>query len=89
MPFKTKKQKAHSAKNRISFTDSGFLTYKNTFETKAVPAVKTTDYRAAVSIIDDAEHTGMRKELAKIFLLSSVIIGLQLALKVSDIPLFG
>lgn len=89
MPFKTKKQKAHAAKNRVSVTESGFLTYQNTINTKAVEIDKKSDYRISARTIDESQHKGVRRELAKIFLLSSLIIGLQLALKASSLPVFN
>jgi len=88
MPFKTKKKKQHASKNRISLNDSGTLTYTNTLSAGDHAQHQSPRLVREVDTIGGNDHVQMKKELARIFLLSSLIIGLQLALKASNLPLF-
>lgn len=89
MPFKTKRRKI-ATKNRIIFTGSGSISYKGIgHDEKVIPIGRLdTHGRAENRLTSEIDYKKLQGELTRIILLALFIIGLQLALKFSNIPLF-
>ena len=89
MPFKTKRQKlAASGRHTISFSDTATVAYKNRSVSDNREAVSTPGpSKKSVKIID-ADYRFVKAELSRIILLAAMIIGLQVALKLSKISIF-
>ncbi|MEK7580667.1 MAG: hypothetical protein AAB512_00130 [Patescibacteria group bacterium] len=89
MPFKTKRRKI-AAKNRIVFTESGVISYKVADHDEQVTVLGHSDAHKNVAnrLTSEIDYKKLQSELTRIILLALFIIGLQLALKFSNIPLF-
>lgn len=88
MPFKTKSKKIAAGKHRIALTEDGLVAYSKGIvgETKHDPVKgKNVGTYASGSTVLGSD---IKSELFRIVLLASGIIGLQLALKLSNIPIF-
>ncbi len=88
MPFKTKSRKIAALKHRVKIIESGFLTYSKADDKSKVDVVETKKNKEAVIASSAFDSVGVKNEMARIILLACVIIGLQIALKFSKIPLF-
>lgn len=87
MPFKTKKRKIAALHNRVSYTTGGFVSYTRVLgsakvDTESEKLVKGTGH------VTLSEGLKVKSELVKIIVLAGAIIGLQIALKLSNLPIF-
>lgn len=87
MPFKTKKKKVAASHNRLSYTTSGFVSYSPVEHFKKV-ATESTRVVPESGHLTSSEGLEVKSELVKIIVLAGVIIGLQIALKLSNLRIF-
>lgn len=93
MPFKTKRRKLSAAEKHIKFTEEGLISYTSNkegiYKDEADNKSATASVRHRISgLVTEVDGVGVRRELTKIVLLAALIIGLQIALKISNLPLF-
>ena len=88
MPFKTRSKKI-AAKNRVVFTGSGSVVYKGISHDDSTSYTKVAHKHedAGDRLTSATDYKKLQGELTRIILLALLIIGLQLALKFSNIPL--
>lgn len=84
MPFKTKKKKTRAEKKRVEISQEGLAIYRGSDSAQITesglqgsPLVKPH--------LDVNDYSYVSFELAKILMIASLIIGLQLILKLSNI----
>jgi len=82
MPFKTRRQKLAAASRRFTFTDSGPAIYRGRSETTRVAEeVEKSGRENRPKEIEDLSY--LRSDIIKIFLAASLIIGAQVALRLT------
>ena len=87
MPFKTKSKKISAAgRHTFTFSSNSVLSYG---DTKVATTVKNHDSESSKKEIKiESDYKYVRSELVKIVLIAGIIIGLQLALKLSGFTVF-
>lgn len=87
MPFKTKKKKLAALKNRVAVSASGAVSYTSFGDIKEHKNAPLNDSARHTKELDaELNLPGFKKEIVKIALLATLIIGFQLALKFSNLP---
>lgn len=88
MPFKTRRQKESAIGRRVNFIEGGLVTYRQgAIDAKSPKGKGGTKVRESSLGVEES-YSYVRTELVKIFILAIIIIGLQLALKVSNLSIF-
>ena len=92
MPFKTKRQKERAGKRLLEFVEAQRFSYDSfqnatKSEENKVKVQKQNIARTDFELSIENNHSYILRELLKIAVLASVIIGLQLALRFSGISL--
>lgn len=88
MPFKTKRHKISAASRHvINYSNSATLSYSSKNSLKKEAAESSQIILKNVRTIEK-DYSFVKSELMKILLLATIIIGLQLALKFSNLPFF-
>ncbi len=77
MPFKTKRQKLSAPSRRYTFS-SGKVSIEG-----SVKAFETTPYRKSEDSLDKKDKLFLRKDLLKIIVLSSLLVGAQILLRLT------
>ena len=90
MPFKTRKKKVSAVgRHVINFSENTVISYssgdRKVVQNKTTSSVEDVKYSRSI----EADYGFVKSELAKITLLAAMIIGLQVALKLSHLPLLG
>jgi hypothetical protein len=80
MPFKTRKHKLSAASRRITFSDSGLVSYD---ERPKVGVKITKDSEKTLSNKNIEDLSYVKPAILKIVLAASIIIGLQLAMSLT------
>ena len=86
MPFKTRKKKQAAIKHRVAVSVNGAVSYTGFVEKGQSP--KSPDkgaLRHMEELDSELNLPGFKKEIIKIVLLATLIIGFQLALKFSNL----
>ncbi len=89
MPFKTKSRKIAARGHRISLSESGSVTYASGDSRDKSDGSDSRKSKGEISRVGALEGVEVKSEIIKIVLLASAIIGLQIALKLSKIPIFN
>ena len=84
MPFKTKRRKLAAAKHRVLINESGVVSW-NRLDSPG-PARKKVKASYAIDEVGLLSLPEVKRELTHIVLLASIIMGLQLALKLTNLP---
>lgn len=88
MPFKTRKKKQAALKNRVAISMDGAVSYTSFAQTKEAEKSREESYARRVDVLDgELNLPGFKREILKIVLLAALIIGFQLALKFSNLPI--
>lgn len=85
MPFKTKKKKLAAIKHRVAVSAGGGVSYR-IVEEPAIVAKNGETSRRNLAQVDSFDGPDVKNELVRIVLLAGIIIGLQLALKLTNLP---
>ena len=90
MPFKTKNRKV-AAKNRhfVNFNDNVIVSYSGGKQSAMRTKHSHDSESGKVSRTIEADYSFVKRELRKITLLATLIIGLQIALKLSHLSFLG
>lgn len=84
MPFKTKKRKAAAKHHVVEINPGGTVSY--TGGSRYLDE-GSGEKSGSNKVLDRANGADLKSELSRILLLAGVIIGLQLALKLVDLPI--
>ncbi len=87
MPFKTRRQKESAIGRRVNLIEGGLVTYRHGVIDLKSPKEKGGTKARESSLGVEESYGYVRTELVKIFILAIIIIGLQLALKVSNLSI--
>lgn len=83
MPFKTKKHKIAAGKHRVVISESGKISWTGKADDSSTAGGKKHYSASSESSID---KLGVKKELLHTGVLAGIIIGLQLALRILNLP---
>ena len=88
MPFKTRKKKQAALKNRVAVSASGAVSYTGFAQMKETEKSREESHARRMDVLEgELNLPGFKKEIVKIVLLATLIIGFQLALKFSNLPI--
>lgn len=90
MPFKTRRKKVSAVgRHVVNFSENAVISYSSddriVKQNKKTSDVEGVKYSRSI----EADYGFVKNELSKITLLAAMIIGLQIALKLSHLPLLG
>lgn len=83
MPFKTKKHKENARKRQVFISDQGLASYTS----KKIDLLETKKTQKTESSATYDNYNYLRREMITILTISSLIIGLQVIIKFSNITI--
>lgn len=90
MPFKTKKKKVSAVgRHVVNFSDNAVVSYSSAGQSQNQTQKTSGVENVKISRTIEADYKFVKSELTRITLLAAMIIGLQIALKLSHFPFLG
>lgn len=87
MPRKSRKQKEKASTRRLNVTSYGIVTYQTDSRRQNSPT-KASEAEDNKSGTISEDYNDVRSDILRIAVLASLIIGLQLALRISNLQIF-
>ncbi len=90
MPFKTKKKKVSAVgRHVINYSENAVVSYSSGKQSFIHAEGNSNDLNLKISRTIEADYGFVKNELARISLLAAMIIGFQIALKLSHLSFLG